>query len=225
MKKLILILLLSTNFLYSQNSLTVTILHCKDLDDTYVFGFDEIVLYKNDSIYKIDNSNIEVKFFENLPEGKYNIKYKTFFGEVVSESFDLNSKKPTHSVDLCIDELKKEIRNETKNLFIHRLKNDESIITSCNYSGCFSGSSHQMTITKKNDKLYLTYNGINKKLNKNEISRLTDYEMELRNLKEANFMSTSNQSNEMKYKEEIISFKINPFWSGFQNLKNGLNLK
>jgi len=226
MKKLILIVLLSTSFSYSQNSLTVNLLHCKNLENNDIYGFNEIVLYKNDSIYKTDKSSSEFKFFENMPEGKYKIKYNNFFGDLISESFVLDNKKPEYTIDLCIDKISYQTKAEAKNLFIQRIQNGEVILINCHYSGCFASSSHQMTITKRKNKLYLSYNKIkNRKLSNKDISSLMNYEIELRNIKQAGYMSTANEFNEIKYNDEIFAFKINAFWSGFGNLKKDLKIK
>lgn len=219
-----LILFLTTNFLYSQNSLTVNILHCKNLENNTVFGFNEIVLYKNDTIYRSEDSNSEIKYFENLPEGKYHIMYKTYFGDKKSETFVLKKNKSEHLINLCIDEIDSKVKNRTNSLFFKRIKNNEEITINCKYSGCFDSSSHLIKISKKKNKFYLSYNEVSRKLSRSEILSLVNYELELRNVKEVDYVSTGNTSDEIKYNNEVYEFRINSFWQGFQNLKNELKL-
>ncbi len=223
MRKILTFIILNFSlFAIAQNSLSVHFNLCKVKENGYVYE-NEYKIISNDSIIT------EFKNFtssHDLPDGKYRVEYKTYFGWKSTESFLLFDKTPFY-LDFCIDEINtKPI--DIYNLGIDSIKDGEIIEITHNYAGCFSSGGEKITITRNKNKYFLNYNNIKRKLKNREINFLKTYEVELINLdtNEPLTMCTAFSQNIIQYGTHKFEYSEScPKWSGFNDLKKKLKLK
>jgi hypothetical protein len=230
MKKFVLLMffMVCGNIAFSQNQLAINLVHCKDTVNDDVFGFGEVVVYRDDSLFATDKSSYAIKFFDNVPDGKYKVKYKTFFNTQMSKEVLISKKHEStfYDLNLCIDKPDDSIYSKTDNLFLRRIKNGEHISVIYSFAGCFNSGSDSLVILKKNNKLYLSYKNRQRKIKKRELDYFFQFETEMRNVLPLNFISTGNSLNTLSYNGEIFMLdEPSGFWSGFDYLKKQLKLK
>ncbi|AWA31041.1 hypothetical protein HYN48_13640 [Flavobacterium magnum] len=212
---------------YSQNSLSINLIHCKTDNDSN-FGFDDITIYRNDSIYKTLSFK-DFTYLENIESGIYKAKYKTFFGENVSKEIVIPNKEGNSSIyemNLCIDIMSDSLAKRNLNLAFNRIENGEKINLKYTFSGCFNSGKDSLAIVKKKGNLYLIYKNRKRKIKRSELVFLINYEKELRSVLPVTFSSTGGGINTLEYNDEIYSLpEPSSFWSGFEYLKEKLRLK
>jgi len=213
----------------SQNSLLLKVIRCNDSLRDDAIGFSKTILYRNDAVFHIDSSSTSNKYYENIPGGKYKVKYQTFFSSEMSSEISIPDKKadwPFFKINLCIDIINPSIYKKSQNLFFAKIKNGEKILIKYSYAGCFNSGVDSITILKNKDKLYLLHNNRRRKIKQKELTYLTDFEIEMRNLLPVNFFSTGNSRNTITYNGETFSFdEPSGFWSGYDYLKKRLKLR
>ena len=226
--KFIYILLFTTLFSFSQTTrLSVQISSCKDIKSN-IEQFNELELYRNDSLVGTCKIDFEgSKQFENLQIGNYYIIVNTFFGKKKSETLEVKKEINSNIFLICADELDYNNLSTTKTI-IDNLKNDEEIMLSYSYGGCFSSGRYETSILKKENNLYLKYNSKTKRLRKKQITILRNFFIEFDNIKNSNIfcVSTGNASIEIAYLNETKTFTFGCYyWAGFQNLEKDLKIK
>ncbi|WP_146185893.1 hypothetical protein [Flavobacterium album] len=172
--------------------------------------------------------NVAAGIIGEFPDGDYAIEYKTIFG-VRSEQFKLKFEKDRsnlHELKLCVDDLSPELRAKTSALFIDLLKDDEEIVIDYSFSGCFASGKESMIIKKHRGIYYILYKETKRKLLDKEVSALRDMELELRNLRKADYGCTTNSKTTVTYKSASISFS-EPcgYWEGYYRIKGILELE
>lgn len=107
--------------------------------------------------------------------------------------------------------------------FINQLKNGDSYSIQVLSQGCFHNFEQQFIITRKDEDYFLTINGNQKQLNKNEIIKISRFEIEL------NYMESSDctaiEQYVLKFKDKkIVVSDGSCSWNGFLYLFRSLNL-
>lgn len=211
---------------YSQNNLLLKVVRCNDSLNNDAFGFSKTILYRNDVIFHIDSSATSNKYYNDIPGGKYKVKYQTFFSSEMSNEITIPDKKadwPFFEIQVCIDQISRDIFNKPQNLFLSKIRNGEKILIECFYSGCFSSGSDSIVVIKNNDKLYLAYGKKKRKAKRKDLNYLINFETEIRNLLPVDFFSTANSRTKITYNGEIFEFdEPSGFWGGFDYLKKKL---
>lgn len=216
----IIIFLLLFKFGYSQNTLIIDFELCNNSENTNPV-WNEYRLIKNDTLVT-ENKESLLK----LPDGKYQIEYKTYFGWKKTKAFLLFD-NIFFQVNLCIDKLGSDSL-DYYNLGIESIKDGEKLIITNNYAGCFNEGGEKIIIERKKSNFILIYNEKIRKLRKREFDYLKEYEIELINLNtnELNVMCTAYSQNIIEYGNHKYEYSENcPKWNGFGILKNKLKLK
>ncbi|UUC44893.1 hypothetical protein [Flavobacterium cerinum] len=217
---LIFILLFYVNTIFSQNTLVINFEYCKAKEVTSVYDNEYKIVYNDSIITEYKHSDNY-----NLPDGKYYITYKTYFDWKRTNSFLLFN-KVIYNLDFCIDEVNvKPIENH--NLAIDLMKNGESLEIIHNYSGCFNSGKEKIVIERINNKFFLNYNTIRRKLTKREIDFIRTYEIELINLDtyEEYKICMAYSQNIIRYGEHQYDYAEScPKWNGFTQLTEKLKL-
>lgn len=220
-KLLIFFIIINSISSLAQNSVDVNFNLCKIKVDGNVYENEYKIIF-NDSL----TTEFNTKTSHNLPDGKYRIEYKTFFGWKTTNSFLLFDKS-TYFLIFCIDKVDS-IPIDIYNLGIDSIKDGEVLEIIHNYSGCFTSGGEKITIRRIKNKYVLIYNNITRKLKKREIDYLKTYEVELINLKtnEPLRMCTTFSQNTIQYENHTFTYSENcPKWNGFEELKSKLKLQ
>jgi len=219
------LLLFSTSITFAQIDLSVKIERSKS-DYEANFIVDTLSIFKDEILFKKIPWPDSFAFNENVPNGKYRFQYNNLFGERIEKKLDLkeeNNKLKRQKVKLYIDKLQDSIAT---NLFVQRIKNNETILIKFKSSGCFSSNKDSLVISKKDDKYYLLHKRRKRKLSPKDIQALISYENELKHLKNVSFVSTSNGFNELILNsEKYFYMEPSTYWGGFEILKKKLNIK
>lgn len=195
---------------------------CKDNDSVSVYNNDYRIIY-NDSIVSEFTTS---KFHNKLPDGKYRVEYKTYFGWESTNSFLLYQEQ-SYYFKFCIDEVDNS-PIDIYNVGIDSIKDGEKLEITHNYSGCFTSGGEKIIIERIKDSYILNYNNIRRKLKNSEIDFFKTYEIELINLNTNKPMTycTAYSQNIIQYANHKFEYSENcPKWSGFLQLKDKLKLK
>ena len=222
-KLLLLFIFHFTLNLFSQKILSVELIDCRknQMNITCCDGFN---LYKNDSLFKEYKSS---EVIQNLKLGKYQVKYRTYFGNAKTDFFYLDNSY-VNQKKLCVNILNDSIKQTFKNkLFFDKIKNGEKIEIKYKYSGCFIGEKDSILISKNNNKVYFIHRKIKKELKLNQIKILRNFEMEMKSFNvNDDIISTANDIYEIKYNDDIFIFEdVSIEWDGFSFLKKALKIK
>lgn len=221
-KILTLIFLVYSICTLSQNALSIDINLCKDKDSVSVYNNDYKIIY-NDSIVTEFTTN---KYHTKLPNGKYRVEYKTYFGWKTTNSFLLFNDQ-SYYLKFCIDEVDNP-QIDIYNVGIDLIKDGEKLEITHNYSGCFNSGGEKIIIERIKNSYFLNYNNTRRKLKNREIDFFKTYEIELINLNTNESMTycTAYSQNIIQYANHKFEYSENcPKWSGFSQLKDKLKLK
>ncbi len=221
MKSILSLLLLMTLCVMTcnaQSTLEVNIKKCKTDEPAHLFGFK---LFRNDSLIKVITTGIESKhILKDLKYGSYKIEYVSMFKKTEYTTIEL-SKRKTYTVDLCIDDINYE--SEAYQPLINQLNEGEHYSINITTEGCYHRSEQELTIRKASGQYYMTYNGKDKLLSKDDIKAIEHFEIELNYMEP--YGCTSVDYYVLKYNNREV--RINDgscSWNGLSNLKQKLNL-
>jgi hypothetical protein len=220
-KILTFILFIYSITLLAQNSLSISFNICKTKENITSYDNEYRIIY-NDSI--VTKFNTETS--HNLPDGKYRVEYKTYFGWKTTDSFLLFD-KASYYLDFCIDDINNQ-PIEIYNLGIDSIRNGEELVITHNYSGCFNSGGEKIIIKRIENKFILLYNNTSRKLKNKEFIFIENYEIELINLatKDSLTLCTAFSQNIIEYESHKFEYSEScPKWDGFEELKRKLKLK
>ncbi len=225
MKKSYILLFLLSASAFSQISLSVNLKRSQSEYDAN-FIVDTLKIFKDNFLYKNIPYPESFVLLENVSNGKYKFCYKNLFGEKVEKLVilnDANNKLGSQEINLYVDQLQ---NSKSQNQFIKSLKNGEMMTINLRVSGCFNSQSDSIKIYIENNSFFMKYKNKRRKLKTIDIEAIVQYETELRNLPEVDFVSTSNGFNVISKDEEKFSY-VEPslFWGGYEILKKSLKLK
>lgn len=210
---------------FSQINLSVNL---KRIQSEYDANFivDTLKIFKDNFLYKNIPYPQSFVLLDNVSNGEYKFCYKNLFGEKIEKLVTLNeanNRLGSQKLNLYVDQLQ---NSKSQNQFIKGLKNGEMITINLRVSGCFNSQADSIKIYIENDSFFLKYKNKKRKLKTIDIEAIVKYEIELRNLPEVNFVSTSNGFNLISKDEEKFSY-VEPslFWGGYEILKKSLKLK
>ena len=154
---------------YSQNTLIIDFELCRNAEHTSEF-WNDYRLIKNDTIISEHKDS-----FLKLPDGKYQIEYKTYFGWKKTNAFLLFD-NIFFQVNLCIDKLENN-SVDVYNLGITSIKDGEKLIITNNYAGCFSEGGEKIIIERNKNSFTLIYNDKKRKLKRREFDYFKEYKI------------------------------------------------
>lgn len=203
----------------AQSTLQVNIKDCRQ-KNSYEY-LSEFNVFRNDSLIKtVEPEHENEQTLKQLEYGKYRIEYKSMFGKTESVNIELMEKKK-YSIDLCLNYLDHE--SDPYQPFIDRLENRESYSIQISSQGCFHSSIETITIKRKANNYYLTFQGKEKRLDSSEIKAIAHFEIELNYM--GSFGCTTTDTYVLKYKSQEIRISDGSCsWNGDYYLKQRLNL-
>lgn len=175
-KILTLIFLLYSICTLSQNALSIDFNLCESKDSVSVYDNDYKIIYNDSIVTEFTTS----KFHNKLPDGKYRLEYKTYFGWETTNSFLLFNEQ-SYYLKFCIDKLDNP-PIDIYNVGIDSIKDGEKLEITHNYSGCFNSGGEKIIIERIKNSYFLNYNNVKRKLKSREIDFFKTYEIELINL-------------------------------------------
>ncbi|MDP5170497.1 MAG: hypothetical protein NWR72_09635 [Bacteroidia bacterium] len=222
MKNLIIILasiIFASEFCNAQSTLQVDIKDCRQ-ESSFEY-LSEFKVFRNDSLIKtIEPKHESNQTLKDLEYGKYRIEYKTMFSKTESVNIELTEKKK-YTIDLCLNYLDHE--SDLYQPFIDRLENGESYSIQVSSQGCFHSSNETITIKRKSDKFYLTFQGKDRLLDNKEIRAIRYFEIELNYME--SYGCTTTDTYVLKYKSKEVKISDGSCdWNGDYYLKKELNL-
>lgn len=201
--------------------LSVTGQYCKYPDNDFLVL--PVELFKNETFVKSDTIEFsrEAKF-ENLPYGKYKVKFETIYDRQESIEFEIESEN--QEITLCIDKI--DYGQTESDLFIDKLKPDESLKIDFKTFGCFHFENSGLEIIRKNDQYLAILDKTEIVLSTAQLELVREFEIELREIQsgwcttsDTYNLSVNGNSESMELIDESCS------WRGFNNLLEKLKLK
>jgi hypothetical protein len=182
-----------------------------------------VKLFKNDTFVKSDTIKFsrEAKF-ENLPYGKYTVKFKTIYNRKDSIEFEIESKN--QEITLCIDTI--DYRLTKSDLLIDKLKPNESLKIDFETFGCFHFEKSRLEITRKDDQYLAKLDKNESVLSNAQLELIREFEIELQEI-QTGWCTTSDTYNlTIKgYSESMKLIDKSCSWRGFNNLLEKLGFK
>lgn len=201
--------------------LIVTGGYCKYPDNDFLIL--PIQLFRNGEL--IRNDTIEFSRgakFEDLPYGKYSVKFESIYDRDEKIEFEIESKN--QKITLCIDRLNYGFAGS--NLLIDQLKPNQSLKIDFVTFGCFNSEKSGLEIIRKNEQYLALLNKTEIVLNEAQVKLVREFEIELREVQTGWCTTSDTYTLTLSgNSERTVIVDKSCSWRGFDNLMQKLGLK
>jgi len=216
---ILIILIIAARYARAQCVLQINIADCRQ--EKTIEYIPELKIFRNDVLIKtVKPSYDDKQVLKNLEFGKYSVEYETIFSKKESKQVEI-SEKGRYNIDLCLNYL--DYESDPYEPIIDRLEDGESYSIQISSVGCFHSSAESYIIDRKSDKYYLNYLDKTKRLNKDAVKAIRNFELELNYMD--TFGCTSSDTYTLVYKQHKVKITDGSCdWNGIYFLRLQLKL-